>query len=117
MSWRGVWMDSEQKALSLLGLARKAGRVMSGEFQTEKAVKSGKAKLVVLAGDASDNTKKKFCNMCAWYHVPVTECSDKTRLGSSIGCESRSCLAVLDPGLAGAVMKALGLHAGKQRRE
>ena len=32
----------------------------SGEYQTEKAVKSGTAFLVVVAKDSSDNTKKKF---------------------------------------------------------
>ena len=39
------------KELSLLGLAAKAGRVVSGEFATEKAVKAGKARLVLVAGE------------------------------------------------------------------
>ena len=47
----------EKKILSLFGLATKAGKVASGEFQTETAVKSGTAFLVVIAKDASDNTK------------------------------------------------------------
>ena len=55
---------SISKELSLLGLAAKAGRVVSGEFATEKAVKAGKARLVLVAGDASDNSKKKFSDMC-----------------------------------------------------
>ena len=59
------------KELSLLGLAAKAGRVVSGEFATEKAVKAGKARLVLVAGDASDNSKKKFSDMCAYYKVPI----------------------------------------------
>ena len=48
--------------MSYLGLATRAGKVQSGEFSTEKSVKSGKAALVLVAGDASDNTKKKFTN-------------------------------------------------------
>ena len=40
------------KAVSLLGLAMKAGRLVSGEFLTEKAVKTGKAALVIVAEDA-----------------------------------------------------------------
>ena len=40
----------------MLGLAQRAGKVASGEFSTEKAVKSKKAFLVVVASDASDNT-------------------------------------------------------------
>ena len=48
------------KVLSLIGLATKAGKTASGEFLTEREVKSGKAALVIVAGDASKNTKKKF---------------------------------------------------------
>lgn len=62
---------SQNKALSMIGLATKAGKVASGEFCTEKEVKSGRAYLVIVADDASDNTKKKFQNMCDFYQVPI----------------------------------------------
>ena len=42
----------------MIGLAQKAGKVASGEFSTEKAVKTGKAYTVIVADDSSDNTKK-----------------------------------------------------------
>ena len=61
----------QDKALAMIGLAQKAGKIVSGEFATEKAVKTGKAALVIVAGDASENTKKMFTNMCAFYEVPV----------------------------------------------
>ena len=48
----------QDKALAMIGLAQKAGKIVSGEFATEKAVKTGKAALVIVAGDASENTKK-----------------------------------------------------------
>ena len=54
-------MDNRQKAMNLIGLATKAGKAVSGEFSTEKAVKTGKARLVVVSEEASDNTKKMFC--------------------------------------------------------
>ena len=44
---------SLNKQLSLLGLAMKAGKVVSGEFAVEKYVKEGKAHLVLVAEDAS----------------------------------------------------------------
>lgn len=53
-------MTQNSKVLSMLGLAAKAGKVASGEFSTEKEVKSGNACLVIVAEDASDNTKKLF---------------------------------------------------------
>ena len=48
------------KALSYLGLAMRAGKIVTGDEAVLKAVRSSEAKLVVLAGDASDNTQKKF---------------------------------------------------------
>ena len=43
----------QDKVLSMLGLSAKAGNIASGEFSTEKAVKEGKAHLVIVAGDVS----------------------------------------------------------------
>ena len=66
-------MTQNSKVLSMLGLAAKAGKVASGEFSTEKEVKSGNACLVIVAEDASDNTKKLFRNMCKYYEVPILD--------------------------------------------
>jgi ribosomal protein L7Ae-like RNA K-turn-binding protein len=91
---------NKDKALSFLGLATKAGRVVSGEFMTAKAVKEGSAYLVVIANDASENTKKKFRNMCEFYQVTLYIYSDKISLGHAMGKEFRASLAVLDQGFA-----------------
>lgn len=82
------------KVLSMLGLAAKAGAVASGEFSTEKSVKEGKAFLVIVAKDASDNTKKHFRDMTTFYEVPMYEYSNKEMLGHAIGKEFRASLAV-----------------------
>ncbi len=97
----------KDKVLSLLGIAQKAGRVVSGEFSVEKAVKEGKACLVLVAKDASDNTKKMFCNMCSYYEVPVYVHSEKETLGHCIGKQFRASLAVTDVGFANALKKQL----------
>ena len=69
------------RILSLIGLETKAGKVASGEFSTEKAIKGHKACMVVVASDASDNTKKMFENMCAWHKVPMIVYGTKESLG------------------------------------
>lgn len=97
----------QNKALSLISLATKAGKTASGEFSTEKEVKSGKACLVIVASDASDNTKKKFKNMCDFYKVPIYFYNDKDTLGHAMGKEFRASLAVLDAGFAKGIMKHL----------
>lgn len=47
----------EKKVFNLIGIATKSGKLVSGEFSTEKAVKEHKAAFVIVANDASDNTK------------------------------------------------------------
>ena len=95
------------KALSLISLATKAGKTASGEFCTEKEVKSGKAGLVIVADDASDNTKQKFKNMCEFYEVPIYFYGDKDTLGHAMGKEFRASLAVTDHGFAKGIIKHL----------
>lgn len=90
--------------LSLMGLATKAGKVVSGEFMTEKSVKEGKAFLVVVAEDSSDNTKKNFSDMCTFYNVPYKVYGDKVSLGHAIGKEFRASAAVLDEGFANSLI-------------
>ena len=89
----------------MLGLATKARKVVSGEFSVEKAVKEGKAVLVLVAEDASNNTKKLFTNMCAYYQVPMYLLSNKETLGHAIGKEIRASIAILDTGFANVIMK------------
>ncbi len=98
---------NKNKALSLLGIATKAGKTATGEFSTEKAVKEGRACMVLVAADASENTKKKFRNMCSYYHVAYRELGDKVTLGNACGKEFRASLAVTDHGLADAIIKQI----------
>jgi len=96
---------SQNKLLSLISMATKAGKTASGEFCTEKEVKTGGAYLVIVAGDASDNTKKKFKNMCEFYEVPIYFYSDKDTLGHAMGKEFRASLAITDEGFAKGIKK------------
>ncbi len=93
------------KILSLLGLAQNGGRISSGEFMTEKSVKEGKAFLVIVAEDASDNTKKNFQDMCNFYHVPLVIVGRKEALGHAIGKQIRASIAVNDSGFAKSIQK------------
>lgn len=97
----------QKKVFNLIGLATKSRSLASGEFSTEKAVKEGKAALVIVAEDASDNTKKMFTNMCTYYKVPINFFGEKDELGHAMGKEIRASLAVLDKGLADAIIKQL----------
>ena len=105
-------MDNRQKVINLIGLATKAGKTVSGEFSTEKAVKSKKAYLVMVSKEASDNTKKMFTNMCTYYKVPICYFGNKDELGHAMGKEMRASLAIVDEGLAKAIVKQMNTIGG-----
>ena len=98
----------EDKAIySLLGLAKNGRNLVAGEFSTEKAIKERKAFLVIVANDASDNTKKKFKNSCEYYHVPFYIFGTKDMLGHSIGTEERASIALINEGFSNSIIKKL----------
>jgi ribosomal protein L7Ae-like RNA K-turn-binding protein len=107
-------LDDRKRVLNLIGLATKAGKTVSGEFSTERAVKSGKAYLVIVAEEASDNTKKKFSNMCTYYQVPICMFGMKDELGRHMGKEMRASLAILDEGFARAMVKQMNINGGSK---
>ncbi|TYR82758.1 YlxQ family RNA-binding protein [Priestia megaterium] len=85
---------------SFLGLANRARKLISGEELVVGEVRKQKAKLVLLASDASDNTKKKVTDKCAYYNVPVRIVADRYALGQAIGKDARVVVAVIDNGFA-----------------
>ena len=94
---------SMDRVLSMIGLSAKAGKVKSGEFAVEQAVKSSKAYMVIVAEDASENSKKSYRDMCAYYEVPLFFYGNKEELGASCGKEFRASVAIMDENLAKAV--------------
>lgn len=106
-------MVQNKKVLGTLGLAMKAGDVVSGEFMTEKAIRDGSARLVIVAEDASHNTKKKFSDSCRYYKVPYAEFGDKDSLGNAIGKQFRASLAVTNRGFATSIGKNINLEVTK----
>jgi ribosomal protein L7Ae-like RNA K-turn-binding protein len=98
---------NEQKLLSLLGLAQRAGKALSGEFTIERNVRSGKVQCLIVASDASENTRKKYRDMSQYYGVACFEVLSKESLSGGIGKENRAAIAVTDPGMAQALKKLL----------
>ncbi len=98
---------NERKILQLLGLATRAGKVVSGEEMVLEAVRSGKCKITILANDASDNTKKKFRDKCATYEVELLELTDRDQLGQAIGKETRVVIGIIDQGFANKIQSYL----------
>ena len=97
----------KNKVLTYLGLATRAGKTVSGEFSVEKSLKQRKARLVVVSEKASENTKKKFRNMCEYRKTPLYFFGTGEELGRACGKEFRIVTAVEDEGLAKAAISHL----------
>ena len=107
----------KNRVLSMIGIAAKSGNVVSGEFSTEKAVKTGKAWLVLVSEEASDNTVQKFNNMTEFYEIPIYRCGTKEELGRCIGKEFRASLAILDENLAKAIEQKIISYTTESKTE
>ena len=88
---------NKEKLANLLGLAQRAGRIISGEELTVKAIQEGKADLVFLAQDAAPNLIKKITDKSRYYQVEVSTVFSTLELSSAIG-KARKVLAVTDAG-------------------
>lgn len=92
------------KLLSMLGLAKRAGKISIGAFICEKAIKSKSARLVILATDASTNTKKAISDACNNKKVRLIEYSDMASLGKAVGASAdRAVISVNDNNFAKAI--------------
>ncbi len=91
----------------MIGMAARAGGIASGEFAVEKAIKSQKACLVIVAEDASENTRKGYMDAASFYEVPIEIFGSREELGRAIGKAFRAAVAVTDENLAKAVLNRL----------
>ena len=83
----------------MLGLAMRAGKLITGEELTLKDIRSNTAKLVFVAEDASENTKKKIKDKCSYYNVPVSELLIQSEISQAIG-RTRMVVGINDHGFA-----------------
>ena len=73
-------INIDQKILNLLGIARRAGELVTGEEMVLKSIQHGQTKLVFLAQDAGTTTQKKFRDKCQSYQVTLCQRYTRTEL-------------------------------------
>ena len=97
------------KALNYLALARKGGLAELGEEPVGAIARTGKAYVILVAGDASDHTWRRAKSYAAGTEQQCVrlECT-KEEMGFVVGRTSLAIAAITDPQLALALVKALG---------
>ena len=97
------------KALNYLALARKAGLIELGEEPVGAAARARKARLVVVAEDATDHTWRRARSFVAdSEQICIKVPFSKDQLGQATGRTALALAAFTDPALALAFLKALG---------
>jgi len=99
-------MNNKTKALNLLGLALRARMLESGSQTVLTNIRNQNAKLVIVADDASPNTKKQFLDKCDYYEIPSYIMFSKDELSKALGKERTVC-AFTDNGFAQSFKKLL----------
>lgn len=79
---------TEGKLLGLLGFAARARKLVTGTDLCRDEVRRGRLPLVLVAGDASDNTKKRIADACKYYDtdmcvVPISAEELSDRIGKT----------------------------------
>ena len=96
------------KALNYMSLARKAGRIELGEEPVGGAARAQHARLVVVASDASDHTRRRAKSFVAGTNQAcITLPYTKDEMGEAVGRQSLAIAAFTDPAMALAFVKAL----------
>ena len=86
----------ENRIYQMIALCQKARQLVAGEFAAKQAVLEQEAKLVIIAEDASHNTKKLF----NYRNISCKEWGTKEKLGSILGKEPRAVIAIVDENFA-----------------
>lgn len=99
-------MNNRQRILNLLGLAMRAGELITGESLSLNAIAGNKAKMAFIASNASENTKKKFKNKTEYYEVPLVDIFSKEELSHAIG-KNRTSIALVDKGFTKSIKELI----------
>lgn len=97
-------MNERDRFSNLLGLARRAGKLISGEQQVLQSIRSQRAKVVVASTDLGAATQKKISDKCTTYKVPLISFMNRIEISQSIG-QARTVVVIEDQGFAKALLK------------
>lgn len=101
-------LAEEQKLFGLLGLAKRAGRLVSGSTAVLQAFNEHRVRGLILADDASVATQKKYEQITLAAGVPLYRALSRDVLGSALGKEApQAAVALLDGGFWQSVVKIL----------
>ena len=113
-------MSAPDRFLGMLGLAKRAGRVVIGAPLIFTAMRTKRPPCLVLAAaDASAGAQKKLRTKCSFYRTPLLISTyDKATLAHAIGSPGElAAVGISDAGLANQLLKLSGNIPDTDRNE
>ncbi len=101
-------MEEIDRLLKILGFAQRARKLSHGMDAALQAIMKGKAKVVLLATDLSENTRQKIESAALSFKVPIRTCGSKAAYGRALGREETGIIAVIDAMFAKSIIEILG---------
>lgn len=95
-----------------LGLAARAGEVVFGAQACMDAIKKRKAKLILIDGSASENTKKDFTNACKYYRIEMIVLKEEGLLEKYLSKSGNKIAGIISPNFAKNAVKKYGVDSG-----
>jgi ribosomal protein L7Ae-like RNA K-turn-binding protein len=96
------------EALALLGIARRAGAVVTGTDATRRSLRKHDVRLVLLAQDGSQVQRRKVIPLAQAQGIPWKNLGDRAQLGSAVGEGPLTAVGVLKGGFAKSLLERLG---------
>ena len=107
--------ETGRRALSILGLAARAGAVAAGTERVREAARAGRLRLVIVALDAAANARSKMLPLLAARGVPVVEAFDRADLGRAVGRSQLSAAGLTDKSFADRIRSLLEMGSSDGR--
>ena len=98
-------MTDKEKMLGMLGLAARAGKIVSGMDAVKEKVEKSKVKLVIISEDVSEKSKENIKYVCTNNGVMVIEFSTMEELGKVIGKRNRAIIGITDKSFSDGIIK------------
>lgn len=100
-------MINNKKVMGLLGLCTKAGDICFGTDACTELIQRNKVKLVVVAKDAADRTKRNFKFLCDKNNIKILEFATIEEISSAIGKKNKAVIGIKNSNLACEIYKII----------
>lgn len=97
-------MTVTNEVSTLLGFAKKAGKLYSGESAVKNAINKKLVFLVIMAEDIAEKRKEYWEKSCRFAGIKIIQLGTKKDFGSILGLSDRGILGVADSNMALAIL-------------